>query len=391
MAVRKGGLAASMAAAMDGLQLGLVVVQGHDVVLANEVVRGWLGGFAAPARLGDVLGKLRARQVLAWLEAGAAAPLRIEHGRGRRRRTLALRATERRHEGRPASLVLLRDVSAAVQDEQELESRVLHMQRLGSIGRLSTTIAHEFGNFLQVLLGAATLARQEAGEAGVTEHLARIEAVARRATALCDQLRALSRKAPRRSERVLLQDVARSMRDLEGGFAGQGITLALDLDDDAPPVLGDPCQLQQALLNLLLNARDAMPDGGTVRVRLARDGDELELAVADEGPGIPAALRERVFEPFFTTKGEQGSGMGLGVVAGIAEAHGGGVELDGEDGGGACFRLRLPVARGARHRARGPRRAAAATNGHAPQARARAGSLRTRRNGAREGSAVNGA
>jgi signal transduction histidine kinase len=129
-----------------------------------------------------------------------------------------------------------------------------------------------------------------------------------------------------------------------GPFARHGIQIETALDPALPPVLGSQDHLQQVFVNLLNNARDAMPDGGGITLRTYRRNGVVVAEVEDRGHGVPPEIRDRIFEPFFTTKQTgHGTGLGLSVSYGIVSAHGGTIEVDSPLGRGACFRLTLPV------------------------------------------------
>jgi signal transduction histidine kinase len=143
------------------------------------------------------------------------------------------------------------------------------------------------------------------------------------------------------------EDVAAAVRDIVG-FAraeieGSKCTLELSVAEDLPAALFDESQLRQALLNLLRNAREAMPGGGPIEVRVSAEGMSVVIGVGDRGGGIPEDIRPRVFDPFFSTKGE-GTGLGLAITRHIVEAHGGSVTCEPRSGGGTAFRIALPIA-----------------------------------------------
>ena len=241
-------------------------------------------------------------------------------------------------------LLLSEDVTESV----GLQSQVLHMQKLESLGRLASTISHEFGNYLQVILGGSALARLELDRDGrrTAEHLERIERVAHRAADLTEKLRAYSRKAPRRLQPIPWDELLESARDLTQSWSDQGVEIEYEIQEGLPDFHCDAGQIQQVLLNLLLNARDAMTDGGKVLLRIEQrpEEEELCLTIQDSGTGIPEEILDRIFDPFFTTKEEgKGSGLGLGVVAGIVESHGGRVEVETMEGRGSRFRLHFPL------------------------------------------------
>ena len=222
-------------------------------------------------------------------------------------------------------------------------------ENLAAMGRMTAGIAHEIRNPLGIIRGAAQHLAGRLREAGVEDELAGFipEEVDRLDRILKGYL-AFGADATLEPEPVDLAVLARrTLRLLEGELAGAAVTAELAADPDLPPVPADPRRLQQVLLNLLLNARDAMPRGGTVAVRLARAGGEAVLTVADEGTGLQGAAAADLFAPFRTTK-EKGSGLGLAVVRRIVAAHGGAVSLRDRDGGrGAVAEVRLPLAGGA--------------------------------------------
>jgi len=252
-------------------------------------------------------------------------------------------------DGRLTTVVVSRDVTR----RERTEAEVRQAQRLEAVGTLAGGVAHDFNNLLAGILGHASLLRDgRTTDAERSEAVEVIESAARRAADLTQQLLGFAGRAQRRLERV---DVHRTIEDLTRLLSRtipRNVELSLRLGADGSHVQGDPSQIQQVLLNLALNARDAMPDGGRLEIETrtlpAGDGaphGSLEIAVRDTGPGIPEALRERIFEPFFTTKGSaRGSGMGLAVVYGVVTAHRGTVRVEGATPRGAVFRITFPLA-----------------------------------------------
>lgn len=243
--------------------------------------------------------------------------------------------------------------------DRALTAQVANVQRLEGLGVLAGGIAHDLSNLLTAVLGNAALARApEGGETG--EFLARIEAAAARASELCAQLMAYA-GGGRVEHRVLdLSALVREVSRLLEVTLGPGVRLALDLADRPPAVEGDPAQLRQVLMNLVVNGAEAVGRGpGQVTVRtgtarltrgdLARTYDGADLApgeyafleVADTGSGMNPATRERMFEPFFSTKAA-GRGLGMSAVRGIVRAHRGALEVNSAPGAGSTFRLLLP-------------------------------------------------
>lgn len=240
----------------------------------------------------------------------------------------------------------------------ELEERVrartaqfLHAAKLADLGTLAAGFAHEINNPLaSIAFSAEGLERRLAGGSVApeqqVEYLRTIASEARRARDITSRLLDLARREQGEQSLVDLRRlVVEHARLFEGELERRQIRLVLDVPDEVPPVRGNPAELTQALMNLVLNARDASPRGGTITVSL-RAGTAVELVVRDQGPGIAEAHLERIFEPFFTTKPPgTGTGLGLALAHAIAESHGGSLRATNQSGGGARFSLTLPLAR----------------------------------------------
>jgi len=242
--------------------------------------------------------------------------------------------------------------TAAERARAESEHRLQRAQRLEAVGNLAGGIAHDFNNLIFGLkLIAADLARDE-DDPQRRESLAVIDEITERSATLTRSLLGFARRGKHRAVPVAIDDVASSMSELlRRTLAGVELEFQLEAEDRGA-VIGDQAQLEQVLLNLVVNARDAMSGSGRVEIRTRTieldDRKLVQLEVCDDGPGIPAELRDRVFEPYFTTKTkgpEQGTGLGLATVFGIVDSHGGTIEIDdGLDGRGTTMRVRLPVA-----------------------------------------------
>jgi two-component system, cell cycle sensor histidine kinase and response regulator CckA len=241
------------------------------------------------------------------------------------------------------ALAIFRDIT----EQRQVEQQLLQAQRLEAIGQLAGGIAHDFNNLLQAMLALTQVIAARAGEpervrAGATE----LSEHVRRGAGMTRQLLLFSHREATRFETVDLGAVVRHSTDLLRRLLRESVSLRLDLAAQPLPVRADRGQLEQVLINLALNAADAMPDGGVLRVGCRRlDPGHAELEVADTGHGIPAEVRARIFEPFFTTKSpDKGTGLGLSVVHGIVVAHGGEIAVDSEPGRGTAFRITLPLA-----------------------------------------------
>jgi CheY-like chemotaxis protein len=230
-----------------------------------------------------------------------------------------------------------------------------------ALGQLAGGVAHDFNNLLTGILGyTRLLAQRLEDDPHCEENLAQIERAAERASTLTRQLLAFSRRQQLTATYVDLNRAVVDFIKLLARTVGEHIELKTDLAPDLPTTYVDPAQIEQVLLNLAVNARDAMPRGGqmTIATRMAnldaqfvashpwaRAGRFVVLSVVDTGVGMAAHTRERIFEPFFSTKPtEKGTGLGLSIVYGIVKQHEGLIEVDSEPGGGATFCLYFPVA-----------------------------------------------
>jgi len=243
-----------------------------------------------------------------------------------------------------ASLEEARDQALREANERAAAlGQLRHAERLATIGRLAAGVAHELGTPLNVILARAKLAqRQREQPAQVTAHTDTIAQQAQRMTRIVRQLLDFARADESKKEPCDLRELARGCLDVLASLARKrGVELAL-LAPESAPLLADPTQLEQVLTNLVMNAIQASPSGGVVRVEVDPRDDRVEVCVSDEGPGVPREQAERIFEPFFTTKDVgEGTGLGLPVAHGIVHEHGGTIELvEGE--AGARFRIVLP-------------------------------------------------
>jgi signal transduction histidine kinase/CheY-like chemotaxis protein len=246
----------------------------------------------------------------------------------------------------------------AEREKHELQTRLFRAQKLESLGLLAGGIAHDFANLLTVILTSTSLASARSQDPLVNDELAAITGAAERGALLTRQLLAISRTHPISVQTVDLGDRLRSLATLLHRILPERIALELSDDGEAPLVEGDPSQLDQVLMNLCINARDAMPGGGVLRIRTERlpatpeapigdnPGPWIAVSVTDSGSGMAPDVVERVFEPFFTTKPDRvGTGLGLAVVFSIVRQHGGSITCRSTVGEGTTFRILLPVAR----------------------------------------------
>jgi len=245
-----------------------------------------------------------------------------------------------------------------LEEQKQLEEQLRQAQKMESIGTLAGGIAHDFNNILNIIRGYATLIGQElsAERQIVKVGLKVIDREIERGATVVRQLMTVARKSETSLARSDINDVVLSLSQLIKIFP-KTITVELNLDRELAPVLADPNKLNQALLNICVNARDAMPAGGqltietkmidaTTLTKLGVDADAggfVCVAISDSGTGMREEVRQRIFEPFFTTKGVgQGTGLGLAMVYGIVKEHNGFIEVESQLGYGTTFRLYLP-------------------------------------------------
>jgi len=255
-------------------------------------------------------------------------------------------------------------------ERERLESRLHQAQRLESLGQLAGGVAHDFNNLLGVILNYASFVEEEvAGAAAradggepwpaVGRDVEQIRRAAERATELTHQLLAFGRREVVRPRVLNLNDVVSDVEQLLRRTLGEHVQLATSLRGDLWPVLADPGQLEQVLVNLAVNARDAMPGGGSLTIRTGnvvidddyadtrlgiKTGPHVRLQVSDTGAGMPREVAERVFEPFFTTKPKgEGTGLGLATVYGIITQAEGYAQIYSEPGHGTTFTALLPA------------------------------------------------
>jgi len=234
-------------------------------------------------------------------------------------------------------------------DRRMLEEQLIQARKMEAVGQLTGGVAHDFNNLLTVVLGNVDmLGRRKETDDRRARRVDAIRQAAERGRDLTRQLLAFSRRQHLSPVNLDVNDLIRDFVPLIGQAIGESITLDLALTDGPFCVHVDPTQLETALLNLAVNARDAMPEGGTLSIRTERTtgpaGDWAQILVQDTGVGMSSEVRDRVFEPFFTTKEVgKGSGLGLSQVYGFVRQSEGDVQLESSPGIGSTFRLRLPL------------------------------------------------
>jgi signal transduction histidine kinase len=253
---------------------------------------------------------------------------------------------------------LLREMQKRRQTEEALhesEEQLRHSQKMEAIGRLAGGIAHDFNNLLTAIIGYADLLSARLQDPSSAQYAELIGKAGEQAAGLTRQLLAFSRKQILQPRVVDLNELVGDMQKLLQRVIGEHIQLHVETAADPARVMADPTQLEQVILNLGVNARDAMPRGGTLTIRtknierLAKDGVDLPpgryltLTVSDTGCGIDEQTKQRIFEPFFTTKeAGKGTGLGLATVYGIVRQSGGCISVDSTPGEGSHFTIYLP-------------------------------------------------
>jgi len=248
---------------------------------------------------------------------------------------------------RQAALIIER--RQAEEEKSRLQEQLMHADRLATIGQLAAGVAHELNEPLGSILGFAQLARKCPDlPPSADQDIAKIVTAALYARETIRKLLVFARQMPSKTARVNLNRVVEEgLSFFEARCANEGIELVRSLSADLPQIVADPGQLNQVLVNLLVNAIQAMPDGGRLGVATQWSGDQVSLIVEDTGLGMSREVQKQIFVPFFTTKDVgEGTGLGLPVIHGIVTTHGGAVEVDSTVGRGTRFEIKLPVADG---------------------------------------------
>ncbi|MCA8882369.1 MAG: response regulator [Rhodobacteraceae bacterium] len=335
------------------------------IVWANHSARGLLGRDVPPGtHLHDLVSGL-GRPLSDWLQdacKGDGPPqsefLQVRGDEGHRFVQVSLKPTE--EGGRPALLAVLSDAT----ELKTLEAQFVQSQKMQAIGQLAGGVAHDFNNLLTAISGHCDLLllRHDEGDPAYAD-LIQINQNANRAASLVGQLLAFSRKQTLSPEVVDLRESLSDLTHLLSRLVGERIRLTLRHDENVPAIRADKRQLEQVIMNLVVNARDAMPDGGeivvetasvTLKTELRRNravipaGEYAVVRVQDQGMGIPASQLQKVFEPFFTTKKTgEGTGLGLSTAYGIIKQSGGFIFADSTPGVSTVFTIYFPAFRDA--------------------------------------------
>ena len=247
-----------------------------------------------------------------------------------------------------------------ITERLNLETQMRHLQKMEAVGRLAGGIAHDFNNILTAVLGYSSMLLVDTSlSEDAASQVREITRAADRASHLTRHLLAFSRKQVIQPRIINLNDLIRGLKDMLNRLIREDIHLEIECDEKLPTVFADPTMLEQVVINMVINARDAMPQGGRIIITTsveelslthvrdnpeARAGRFVRLRIVDTGTGITADVKAHIFEPFFTTKeAGHGSGLGLATAYGIIKQHNGWIEVESEAAQGACFNVYLPI------------------------------------------------
>jgi len=348
--------------------------QAHDAILmltldgkiaylngAAELLFGWapgemLGKTAADAYPAEDLPALRHAVADTMSKGTWHGELRVHHRLGHEIFIDTRRSLIRDEKGAPKAQL---SISADITDKKKRDALALRNQRLESLGTLAGGIAHDLNNVLAPILMSIALLKLKVSDESGQRLLSMLELNAERGAQLVRQVLAFGRGAA--GDRILVQPlhIAREIEQIVSDTFPKTMRFELVYEQEPWTVTGDPTQLHQVLLNLCVNARDAMPNGGKITLRIentvldetycvmnhgSKPGSHLAISVADTGTGIAPSIRDRIFEPFFTTKDiGKGTGLGLSTSLGIIQSHGGFINVSSDVGRGSTFRIYLPA------------------------------------------------
>jgi two-component system cell cycle sensor histidine kinase/response regulator CckA len=314
------------------LQLGVIVLDDEDrCVLVNQ----WVSARAPE------LGALRPGAIV---EAIAGVPCQrlldedVTHVTTASERLLAITASPSTNNRE--TVIVINDLT----EERERQNQAAHRDRVALIGQLAGGVAHDFNNLLQVILTYSDMLEESATDPGTREDVQQITHAARSASDLTRQLLTFSRRELVEPTVVDVAHVVQGMEKLLHRMLGPQIQLAVSIAQRIPRILIDAAQLEQVLMNLVVNARDALAGKGRIEIAVRGNGRNVEIEVADDGPGIAPQTLARIFEPYFTTKPRgKGTGLGLATVHGIVLQARGDIAVESALGTGTRFRIVLPA------------------------------------------------
>ncbi|MGH7357593.1 MAG: ATP-binding protein, partial [Candidatus Rokuibacteriota bacterium] len=242
------------------------------------------------------------------------------------------------------------EATRALDELRRTQEQLVRIEKLRALGEMASGVAHDFNNVLAVILGRVQLLQRKLQDPTIRRSLSIVEQAALDGAQTVRQIQEFTRV--RRDHPTQTVDLNQAVRDAvemtrarwqkEPQARGVALRLALDLGD-VPAVDGQPPELREVLTNLIVNAVEALPSGGQIRIATRLTEGRVEVSVADTGVGMSDSVRRRIFEPFFSTKGPSGPGLGLAMVYGIVSRHGGEILVDSAEGAGSTFTVRLPV------------------------------------------------
>ncbi len=301
------------------------------LVVGVVVAQSWVERLVAPSRPNAAL--VAALMASAVTLLGGLVVARVAVQLGTRIEKAERTAFQSQHE-----------LDVTVDELHRTDEQLRRAQRMEPIGRLAGGVAHDFNNMLSVIITQTELALEQCEESK-REALVEVREAALRSSKLSRQLLAVSRRQVMEPVVFEPNELLRDMTGMLERLLGDNVRIVTRLSPDAGRVKADPAQLEQVMLNLVVNARDAMPDGGTIHVETRAAGGAtpaVEIVVRDTGSGMDEHTRAHIFEPFFTTKSGQGSGLGLSIVYGIVQQSGGQIAVESQPGKGAEFSIVLP-------------------------------------------------
>jgi signal transduction histidine kinase/ActR/RegA family two-component response regulator len=318
------------------------------IAIVYFTYRTYLENIAAMATAAEAA---KAEAEAAKAKAAAEAKAEAQAAKAETEAAKALAAAEQAEQARRH----VEELNHYIAEQERIREQYAQIEKLSALGELASGVAHDFNNTLAGILGRAQLLLSTSDPLKIESGLRLIIKTAKDGAKTIKRIQDFARQRrdhdfqPVSMDQLLLdvREITRPRWKNRAEAAGVHIKLELQLRSDNALVMGDESELREVLVNLVFNAVDAMPQGGTLKLSTKETGDVVEIDARDTGVGMSEEVRSRIFDPFFTTKGKTGMGLGLAVSYGIIRRHEGTIEVHSEVGRGTCFRLRLPIARGA--------------------------------------------
>jgi len=350
---------------IDNIQDGVFIIQDNNIQFANEAFAK-VGGYTVQEAIGKNFQVLVAPEDMEMVadryyqrQAGKDIPreyeFRMLHRDGKTRILVNMNAGLITFRGRAASMGTVKDIT----EKKLLESQLLRAQRMESIGTLASGIAHDINNVLTPIMLSEELLREKLTDKESQRLLNAIKRSTQRGASLMKQVMSYARGIEGERNPLAVSHLISEIKQITIETFPRNIEIKTDIQEDLWNISGDATQLHQVLMNLCVNARDAMPDGGVLNISAenlfidedyahinidARVGPYIIITISDTGTGIPPGVLERIFEPFFTTKEHgKGTGLGLSTALGIMKSHGGFITVYSEVGKGTAFKVYLPA------------------------------------------------